>query len=48
MKRTTVFSMAVLALTFLFFSVSAFGDYIELAKKSTIEEILKRGELRVG
>jgi len=27
---------------------TAFGDDIELAKKSTIEEILKNGELRVG
>jgi len=30
------------------FAASAFGADIDLAKKSTIEEILKRGELRVG
>jgi polar amino acid transport system substrate-binding protein len=29
-------------------AVTAFGDDIELAKKSTIEDILKAGELKVG
>jgi polar amino acid transport system substrate-binding protein len=37
-----------MAVVLLFFSASAFGADIELAKKSTIETILKRGELRVG
>jgi polar amino acid transport system substrate-binding protein len=48
MKKITVFSMVVFVLSLVFFGVSAFGDDINLAKKSTIEEILKRGELRVG
>jgi len=39
--------MAVTALAILA-AGAAFGDDIELAKKSTIEEILKNGELRVG
>jgi polar amino acid transport system substrate-binding protein len=37
-----------LILTFLFVSAPLFADDIELAKKSTIETILKSGELRVG
>lgn len=32
----------------LFFFTPVFGDDIELAKKSTLEEIVRRGELRVG
>ena len=38
----TLFALAFIFLTF------AFGDDIELAKKSTLEDIIKRGELRVG
>jgi polar amino acid transport system substrate-binding protein len=38
----------MLAATALLTAGAAFGDDIELAKKSTIEEILKNGELRVG
>jgi polar amino acid transport system substrate-binding protein len=39
--------MAIAALGLIFTS-TAFGADIELAKKSTVEKILKRGELRVG
>lgn len=45
MKKVLV---SLFALAFLFVSVPAFADDIELAKKSTIESILKKGELRVG
>jgi polar amino acid transport system substrate-binding protein len=46
MKRGTVFTaMLVFALLL---ATSAFGDDIELAKKSTLEDILKAGELKVG
>ena len=37
-----------LILTFLFVSAPLFADDIELAKKSTLGAIIKRGELRVG
>ena len=46
MKRGMVFT-AMLVFALLLTS-SAFGDDIELAKKSTIEDILKAGELKVG
>ena len=44
------FSIGLIALFVMFFCVSssAVGADIELAKKSTIETILKKGELRVG
>jgi polar amino acid transport system substrate-binding protein len=48
MKKVFVLSMAALFLTGIIFSASVFGGDINLAKKSTIEKILKRGELRVG
>ena len=38
---------AIVVMTFMVCPL-AFGDDIELAKKSTIEDIMKRGELRVG
>ena len=44
MKKGLFFSLAVL----LIFATSVFGADINLAKKSTIESILTRGELRVG
>ena len=46
-KELTLGLIALTVLGFLF-ATSAFGADIELAKKSTIEQILKRGELRVG
>jgi len=48
MKKVFGLGMAVLFLTGIIFSASVFGGDINLAKKSTIEKILKRGELRVG
>jgi len=44
MKKGLFLGLAVLFL----FATSVFGADINLAKKSTIESILKRGELRVG
>ncbi len=44
MKKSLFLGLAVLFL----FTTSVFGADINLAKKSTIEKILKRGELRVG
>ena len=46
-KPLSMVVWAVAAMLFLA-AGTAFGDDIELAKKSTIEEILKNGELRVG
>ena len=46
-KRVFIGFATLFALAFIF-STFAFGDDIELAKKSTIEDIIKRGELRVG
>jgi len=46
-KQIGMALMAVAAFTIMA-AGAAFGDDIELAKKSTIEEILKNGELRVG
>jgi len=48
MKKGLVSVLAVLALIGFLWATSAIGADIELAKKSTIERILKRGELRVG
>lgn len=45
MKKLLV---SLFAMAFLFVSAPVFADDIELAKKSTIESILKSGELRVG
>ena len=48
MKKVFVLGLAALFVAGFIFSTSALGADIELAKKSTIEKILKRGELRVG
>ena len=48
MKKVLVLGAVTLFLCGIIFSTSVFGADIELAKKSTIEKILKRGELRVG
>jgi len=48
MKKAFLWGVAVLFLSGIIFSASVFGADIELAKKSTVESILKRGELRVG
>jgi polar amino acid transport system substrate-binding protein len=41
-------SLAAFFLSGMIFSAAVFGADIDLAKKSTLESILKRGELRVG
>jgi len=48
MRKGLVSGLIALALIGFLAATSAFGADIELAKKSTIESILKRGELRVG
>lgn len=48
MKKGLVSGLIALALIGFLTATFAFGADIELAKKSTIERILKRGELRVG
>jgi polar amino acid transport system substrate-binding protein len=48
MKKVLVLSVVALFAVGFIFSASVFSADIELAKKSTIEKILKRGELRVG
>ena len=48
MKKVLVWSAAALLVCGIIFSSSVFGADIELAKKSTLETILKRGELLVG
>ena len=48
MKKGLVSALIALALIGFLAATSAIGADIELAKKSTIESILKRGELRVG
>ena len=48
MKKVFLLSLAALFLSGMIFSAAVFGADIELAKKSTLESILKRGELRVG
>ncbi len=48
MKKAVIGVLALCSIMFLFTCTSAFGDDIELAKKSTLERILKKGELRVG
>ncbi|OQX27698.1 MAG: amino acid ABC transporter substrate-binding protein [Desulfobacteraceae bacterium IS3] len=48
MKKRFLKWTAVLAAAMLCFSAAVFAADIELAKKSTLEQILKQGELRVG
>jgi polar amino acid transport system substrate-binding protein len=48
MKKAFLLSLVALFATGFIFSTSVLGADIELAKKSTVEKILKRGELRVG
>jgi polar amino acid transport system substrate-binding protein len=48
MKKGLTLGLITLTVFGFLFATSAFGADIELAKKSTIEQILKRGELRVG
>ena len=47
MKKSFIIGMAVLV-AMSFFSTVAISSDIELAKKSTLEDIMKRGALRVG
>ncbi len=47
-KRLLVSGITMLVVIGFLFSTTVFGADIELAKKSTIEKILKKGELRVG
>ena len=48
MKKGLVSGLIMLTVLGFLFATSAFGADIDLAKKSTIEQIMKRGELRVG
>ena len=48
MKKGLVSGLIMLTVIGFLFATSAFGADIDLAKKSTIEQIMKRGELRVG
>ena len=48
MKREVFVSLAAFMVIGFLLTASAFSADIELAKKSTVESILKRGELRVG
>ena len=48
MKRGVLKALVALLVMFFWVSGSAIGADIELAKKSTLEKILKKGELRVG
>jgi polar amino acid transport system substrate-binding protein len=48
MKKEIVIGVLAFAIIGFLFSATAFGADIELAKKSHVEQILKRGELRVG
>jgi len=48
MKKVLVLSLVALFAAGFIFGASVWGADIELAKKSTIEKILQRGELRVG
>jgi len=48
MKKGLVIGLITLTAVGFLFVISAFSGDIELAKKSTIEQVLKRGELRVG
>jgi polar amino acid transport system substrate-binding protein len=48
MKKCFFFGMVAVLVSFFMVSTSVMGADIELAKKSTLESILKKGELRVG
>jgi polar amino acid transport system substrate-binding protein len=48
MKKGLIVSSALLLVVGFIFMTSAFGSDIELAKKSTLEQIINRGELWVG
>jgi len=48
MKRGLVMGLVLVTAILSGFSATAIGSDIELAKKSTLEQITKRGELRVG
>ncbi len=48
MRKGIFLSFAVMAVVCLWITSAAFGSDIDLAKKSTLEEIQKRKELRVG
>jgi len=48
MKKRLVLGLITLTVIGFLFATSAIGADINLAKKSTIEQIMKRGELRVG
>jgi polar amino acid transport system substrate-binding protein len=48
MKNRVCIGLAALVALSFFFTTAVFGDDIELAKKSTLGAIIKRGELRVG
>lgn len=48
MKKGLLPGLATLVVIFFLFTPAAVGADIELAKKSTLESILKNGELRVG
>jgi polar amino acid transport system substrate-binding protein len=48
MKKGLVSGLIMLTVIGFLLATSAFGADIDLAKKSTIEQIMKRGELRVG
>jgi polar amino acid transport system substrate-binding protein len=48
MKKGLVLGLITLTIIGFLFAASAFSADIDLAKKSTIEQIVKRGELRVG
>jgi polar amino acid transport system substrate-binding protein len=48
MKKGLVSGLIMLTVIGFLLATSAFGGDIELAKKSTLEQIIKRGELRVG
>ena len=48
MRKGLLTGLALLVVVCFAFAPTAIGSDIDLAKKSTLEEILKRGELRVG
>ena len=48
MKKALLVTFSVCLLAGIFFSTTALGADIDLAKKSHIQKILSRGELRVG
>ena len=48
MRKGLLTGLALLVVVCFTFAPAAIGSDIDLAKKSTLEEILKRGELRVG